>query len=56
MPDRLATVAELRSLVRWLESGCAYLEHPDGQEGTDRAAQAARDAIRLLTSNPGKER
>jgi hypothetical protein len=41
LDQNLSTLSDLRA---WLRTGTAYMEHPDGQEGTDNAVDAL-DAV-----------
>jgi len=39
-PTELAALSDLSDLRAWLRDGNAYMEHPDGQDGTDTAVEA----------------
>jgi hypothetical protein len=39
---RRPSPTSIEAVVDWLRNGNAYMEHPDGQAGTDEAADAVR--------------
>lgn len=52
VPRLAATLSELSDLREWLRNGNAYMEHPDGQEGTDNAVDALDFIIDELRARP----